>query len=211
MEQRTVERFRKRAILIHWLQAVSFAAVLVTGAIMFLNLTSINGGQQIRTIHKAAAVFFVGVPALFALLDPKAALSFLREAFRWNRDDLAWLRASVRIYFGRKLPMPPQGYLNGDQRLWQLTVIVTGLVFMLTGVLMWFLQLKMPVVVYQGILLAHTAAFVVVSLMFLVHFYLAVLNTRSEEALSSMVDGKISPTYAREHYGRWYGGRTDAE
>ena len=211
MEQRTIERFRKRVILIHWLQAASFAVMLITGAIMFFDLTSMSGGHQIRTIHKAAAVFFAIVPVLYSLFDPKATMSFLKEAFRWDRDDVAWLRASASFYFGRKVQMPPQGYINGDQKLWQLVVIVTGLVFALTGILLWFFKLKMPLVLYQWVSLSHATAFVVVLFMFLVHFYLTTLHPGFEESLSSMVDGKVSSSYARNHYSKWYDEQPGAE
>ncbi len=211
MEQRTVERFRKRAILIHWLQAASFAVLLITGALMFFDLTSFSGGHQIRTIHRVAAVFFVIVPVLYSLFDPKATISFLKEAFRWDRDDLAWLRASPSFYFDGKVQMPPQGYINGDQKLWQLVVIVTGLVFTLTGIMLWFFKLNIPLVLYQWVLLTHAAAFVIVSFMFLVHFYLSTLHPRFEESLSSMLDGKVSSSYAREHYSKWYNGKTGSE
>ena len=211
MEQRTIERFRKRVILIHWLQAASFAVLLITGTIMFFDLTGINGGHQIRTIHKVAAVSFAIMPVLYSLFDPKAAMSFLKEAFRWDRDARSWLRVAVSLYFGRKAQMPPQGYINGDQKLWQLVVIVTGLVFTVTGILLWFFKLKMPLVLYQWVSLSHATAFVVVSFMFLVHFYLTTLHPGFEESLSSMVDGKVSPSYARNHYNKWYDEKPNAE
>jgi formate dehydrogenase subunit gamma len=211
MEQRTIERFRKRAILIHWLHAASSVVLMITGAIMFFNLTGMSGGQQIRIIHKIAAVFFVAIPVLFVLFDPKAALSFLKEAFRWDRDDIAWLRASVRFYFGRKTQMPHQGYINGDQKLWQLVVITSGFIFMLTGIMMWFFKLKMPWILYRGILLTHDIAFMVVLLAFIVHFYLTTLHPRFEESLSSMVDGKVSLSYAQKHYTKWYKEKTGGQ
>ncbi len=211
MEQRTIRRFRKRAIFIHWLHAASSSVLLITGAIMFLDLTSMNGGQQVRTIHQVAALFFVITPVLFMLFDPKAALSFLKEAFRWGRDELNWLKASVSYYFGRKPEMPPQSYINGDQKLWQLVVIVTGLVFMVTGILLWFFKLKMPLLLYQWALLTHAAAFLVISFMFLVHFYLSTLHPRFDESLVSMLDGKVSPSYAQEHYSKWYGTKAGME
>jgi formate dehydrogenase subunit gamma len=211
MEQRTVERFRRRVILIHWVNAASFAVLLITGALMFFDLTSFSGGHQIRTIHRVASVFFVIVPILYSVFDPPAVISFLKEAFRWDRDGLAWLKASVPFYFGRKVQMPPQGFINGDQKLWQLVVIVTALGFTLTGMMLWFFKLKIPLVLYQWLLLTHTTAFVVVSFMFIVHFYLRTLHPSFEESLSSMLDGKISSPYAREHYGKWYTGKTGAE
>ncbi len=208
-EQRTVERFRKQTILVHWLHATSSAVLLVTGAIMFFDLAGMSGGQQIRIIHKTAAVFFVMVPVLFAVFDPKAALSFLKEAFRWDRDNLAWLKIAISFYFGLKAEMPPQGYINGDQKLWQLIVMVTGVVFAITGILLWFFKLKMPLVLYQGILLTHAFSFVIVSFMFLVHLYLTTLYPKFEESLSSMVDGKVSESYAQEHYEKWYDEKTE--
>ncbi len=211
MEQRTIVRFRKRSISLHWLHTAPFSVLLITGALMFFDLTGLRGGRQIRIIHQAAAAFFVIVPILYSLLDPRAALSFVKEAFRWSRDDLAWLRSSPRFYFGRKVQMPPQGYLNGDQRLWQLIVLVTGLASTVTGVLMWFFKLKMPRGLYQWISLSHAAAFVVVLFMFMLHFYLTTLHPDLGESLGAMLDGKVSPAFAREHYRKWYEEETGAE
>ena len=208
MEQRTIVRFRKRAILIHWLFAVTFAVMLVTGGIMFFDLTSMDGGVQIRTIHRTAAVFFVLLPVIYMILDPKTAIGFLREALRWDRDALVWLRMSLKYYFAGKGQMPPQGYINGDQKLWQLLVIVTGVVFALTGILLWFFKLKIPLAFYQSVLLTHAVSFVVFLLMFPVHFYLTTLHSRFEESLSSMIDGKVSESYAKEHYTKWYKEKT---
>jgi len=204
MEQRKLERFRKRVILIHWLEATSFAILLVTGAIMFFDLPGLAGGRQIRVIHQVAAVFFVVIPVMFAIFDPRAAMSFLKNTVKWDRDDREWLRKALGYYFGKKADMPPQGYLNGDQKLWQLVVLNTGLIFMLTGVLMWFFKFKIPVMLYQWILLTHEVAFIVISFSFLVHLYLTMLHPGFEESLSAMVNGKISASYARNHYSKWY-------
>ncbi|MBI4283060.1 MAG: cytochrome b/b6 domain-containing protein [Chloroflexi bacterium] len=204
MEQRTLERFRKRTVWIHWLHAASSITLLVTGTIMFFDLTDMSGGHLVRTIHTVTAVFFVAVPLGYLIYDPKTALSFLRTTFRWDRDDLAWLRSSLGFYFGRNSQMPAQGYINGDQKLWQLVVVSTGFLFLITGLPLWFFKLKMAWMLYQVLLLTHALAFVALSVMFLLHVYLTTLNTKFEESLSSMVDGKVSESYARDHYGKWY-------
>lgn len=197
--------------MIHWLQAASFAILLITGAIMFFDLTDVIGGQQIRAIHKVAAVSFAIIPLVYTLFDPKAAMNFLKETFRWDGDARSWLRRSVSFYFGRKVQMPPQGYINGDQKLWQLVVTVSGSVFILTGILMWFFKFKMPQELYQWVSLTHALAFVVVSFMFLVHFYLTVLHPEFEESLGAMVDGKVSSAYARKNYTKWYDEQPEEE
>lgn len=204
MEQRTVERFRKRTILMHWFFAISFIVMLITGGIMFFDLTGMDGGVQIRTIHRTAAVFFVLLPVLYMLFDPKSASSFLRAAFIWDRDALVWLKKSLSYYFRGKNQMPPQGHINGDQKLWQLIVTVTGLLLMATGILLWFFKLKISLAVYQGVLLTHAGCFVVVLFTFPVHFYLTTLYPGFEESLSSMTDGKVSESYAREHHSKWF-------
>ncbi len=206
MEQRTVERFRKRTIWIHWLHTASFVFLSISGALMFFHLTGMRGGQQIRTVHRITAVFFVAAPVLYSFFDPKAAMTFLEEAFHWNRDDIAWLKLFGSYYFGGQEQMPPQGRINGDQKLWQLMVIITGSVFILTGVNLWFFKLQIPIVLYQWVLLAHAVAFVVISFMFPIHFYLRTLHPRFEESLSSMLDGKVSEPYARKHYPKWHDG-----
>ncbi len=204
MEQRNIVRFRKRVILFHWLQATSFIVLLISGFIMLLDVTSITGGQLLRTIHLSAAAFLVIVPVLFIILEPKAAIKFLKETFYWDHDNLLWLKSSISFYFGRKKDMPPQGYLNGDQKLWQLIILISGIIFALTGIMMWFFQLKMPLIVYQAILITHIIAFFSVLCFFIIHVYLTTLSPKFDGSLSSMVDGNISDSYAREHFGKWY-------
>ncbi len=211
MEQRTIVRFRKQALIIHWLHAVSFIVLLVTGALMFFDLTDFNGGHEIRTIHRIASISFGIVPVAYSLFDPKGMINFFKESFRWNAETRAWLKTSMRFYFGRKVQIPQQGYINGDQRLWQLAVLATGLVFAMTGILMWFFKLSMPWMLYQWILLVHAAAFVFISFMFLVHLYLTTLHRKLDESLSSMIDGKVSESYARENHGKWYQEKTAQE
>jgi formate dehydrogenase gamma subunit len=203
MEQRTLERFRKSTIGMHWLHTALFFVMLITGALMFFPLTGLSGGRHVRTVHRITAVLLMAAPALYALFDPRAALRFLAEACRWDRADIVWLKRSLSYYFGGAVQMPPQGRINGDQRLWQLAVILTGGVLALTGVILWFFKLKVPADLYAVVLLTHAGAFVVIALMFPVHFYVRTLHPFFEESLSSMLDGKVSSAYAARHYPKW--------
>lgn len=204
MAQRTMERFRKRTILMHWLFAISFIVMLITGGIMFFDLTGMDGGVLIRRIHRAGALIFVFLPVLYTLFDPRSAIGFLREAFIWDRDALIWLKKSPGYYFKGKTRMPPQGHINGDQKLWQLIVTVTGFMFMVSGLLLWFFKLKMSLSMYQWVLLTHAVCFVVVLFMFPLHFYLTTLYPGFDESLSSMIDGMVSESYAQEHHSKWF-------
>ena len=204
MKLRTVRRFRKRAIWTHWLHTAAFIVLLITGFIMFFHLTGFAGDKAIKMIHRAAAVIFVMIPVIYSIIDPRTALTFLKEAFLWGRDDLGWEISAVNYYFGGKAHMPPQDRINAGQKIWQLIVVVSGLLFTITGVVLWFFRLKIPVGVYQGFLLLHAITFILVLVWFLWHVYLATLHPRFPESLSSMLDGNVSESYAAEHYRKWY-------
>lgn len=178
---------------------------------MFFDMTNMSGGYLIRIIHKVAAIFFIAPPLVFSIIDPRAAISFLKESFQWKRENFEWLKHSFKFYSGSNIQMPPQGYLNGDQKAWQLVVVLTGFVLTFSGLALWWFKLKMPWMLYQGILLTHAAAFIVVSISFLVHLYLTTLHPRLEESLSSMIDGKVSHAYAQKHYTKWYESKTQKE
>ncbi len=79
---------------------------------MFFDLTSVSGGQQIMTIHKISAVAFAIMPLVYTLFDPRAVMNFLKEGFKWDGDARSWFKGAVSFYFGRKVQMPPQGYIN---------------------------------------------------------------------------------------------------
>jgi formate dehydrogenase gamma subunit len=208
MEQRTVRRFRTSVIWIHWLHMVAFAILAISGSMMFFHLANFSSGAQIHTVHRITAAFFVLIPVVYSIAAPVSSMTFLKEAFLWNMDDIAWLKASLRYYFYNRGKMPPQGRINGDQKLWQLVVILTSVILIFTGVVLWFFKFKIPRLTYQGFLLAHSAAFIVVIVMFLWHFYIRSLHPNFGESLSSMIDGKISETYAAQHYAKWYAGKT---
>jgi formate dehydrogenase subunit gamma len=211
MEQRTVVRFSVGTILIHWIHTIAFAVLLITGTLMFFHLTDFSAGSEIRMVHRVAAAIFIAIPVMYAIVYPRSASGFLKESFQWGKDDLLWLKTAISYYFGGRKDMPPQGRINGGQKLWQLIVITTGTVLILTGIVLWFFRFKIPLVAYQGVLLVHALAFIVVAVIFLLHIYVAMFHPRFSESLSSMLDGKVSDSYARAHYSKWYRQKTGGQ
>jgi formate dehydrogenase subunit gamma len=203
--KRTVKRYRKLAIVLHWLHAAAFLILLFTGAVTFFRGEGFSSFYFAKILHRVAAILFMAVPVLNYLLDPRAVLDFIRETFTWNRDDLEWLKAAPDYYFGgAEERMPPQGRVNTGQKAWQVIILFTGLVFVATGITLWGFRYALALPVYQWLLFVHGTAFVAVVLMFIVHVYLGVFHPRSSESLHSMLDGKISPDYASKHYRKWY-------
>ena len=205
-EPRVVERFKKRTIWFHWIHMVAFLTLIVTGAILFIpGLGAPAAGGLTRLIHRIAVVFFIGAPLLYFVFSPKMSLHFIKETLTWGKDDLGWVQAAPLYYFGSaEESMPPQGHVNTGQKMWQFIVLGTGILFLISGFIMWFLKDIVSTGIFQWCVVAHDIAFLLAFNMLLVHIYLGVIHPRMTESLRSMLDGKISKSYAKSHYGKWY-------
>lgn len=201
-----VERYRKRAIVQHWWIVACAFLLAITGMFLFLSwFGPAAWWGYSRLVHRIAAVGFVAVPVLYTLMNPKSTWHWVKEAFTWNKDDIGWLKAAPTYYFGLEIiPMPPQERSNTGQKLWMLVVIVTALIFVVSGGLMWFGKDLVPVGVFQWSVFAHDVAFIAAGAMLLVHIILGSVHPRFSEALKSMFTGKVSTHYAKSHHGKWY-------
>jgi formate dehydrogenase subunit gamma len=205
-EVRVVERFRKRTIWFHWIHTAAFLVLLVTGAILFLpGLGGPAAGGITRSIHRIAAIVFIAAPLAYFIINPKLSLRFIKETLTWGRNDIKWLLLAPDYYFGGdESKMIPQGHVNTGQKMWQFIALITGILFIVSGLLMWFLKDTLSPGVFQWMVIVHDFAFILAFLMLLVHIYTGSLHPRMNESLRSMWDGKISQHYAQSHYSKWY-------
>ncbi len=205
-EARTVERFKKRTIWFHWIHTAAFLVLLVTGAMLFLpGLGGPAAGGLTRSIHRIAVIFFVGAPIVYFILNPRMTLHFIKETLTWDKNDFQWVCNAPDYYFGGdEEKMPPQGQVNSGQKMWQFIVLATGILFVISGCLMWFFKDILSPTVFGWSVVVHDVAFLLALLMLLVHIYTGSLHPRMNESFRSMLDGKISKKYARNHYGKWY-------
>ena len=201
-----VERYSKRAIVQHWWIVACSILLAITGLFLFISwFGPAAWWGYSRLVHRIAAVGFVAVPVLYMILNPKSTLEWVKEAFTWGKADLGWLKSAPTYYFGFDIiPMPPQERSNTGQKMWVLVVIVTSVIFVVSGGIMWFGKGLVSTGVFQWSVFAHDAAFVIAGAMFLVHVALGTFHPRFSEALSSMISGKVSVHYAQSHHGKWY-------
>jgi formate dehydrogenase subunit gamma len=201
-----VERYSKRAIAQHWWIVACSLLLAITGLFLFISwFGPAAWWGYSRLVHRIAAVGFVAVPVLYMILNPKSTLEWVKEAFTWGKADLGWLKSAPTYYFGFDIiPMPPQERSNTGQKMWVLVVIVTSVIFVVSGGIMWFGKGLVSTGVFQWSVFAHDAAFVIAGAMFLVHVALGTFHPRFSEALRSMISGKVSVHYAQSHHGKWY-------
>ncbi|HUV45126.1 MAG TPA: cytochrome b/b6 domain-containing protein [Dehalococcoidales bacterium] len=205
-EERVVERFKMRTVWFHWVHTAAFLILAITGAILFIpGLGGIAAGGWTRILHRISAIIFAGGPIVYFFINPRMSLHFIKETLTWGKNDLGWVKAAPDYYFGGSEDnMPPQPHVNTGQKMWQLVVLGTGVLFALTGLVIWFLRDIVPAGLFQWCIVIHDVAFVVAFVMLLVHIYLGAIHPRMVESFRSILNGKISVTYARNHYGKWY-------
>jgi len=203
---RVVERFKKRTVWFHWIHTTAFLTLIITGAILFFpGIGGPAAGGMTRLIHRIAVVIFAAAPVIYFFTNPRMTLHFVKETLTWGKADFDWLQVAPLYYFGgAEEKLPPQGHVNTGQKMWQLVVLGTGILFLISGGLMWFFKDILTPGVFQWSVIVHDIAFLLAFLMLLVHIYLGIIHPRMTESLRSMWDGRISETYARSHYGKWY-------
>jgi len=208
--QPEVEKYRKPTRILHWVHAGAFVVLFLTGLILFIPpLGTLAQDSWTRLLHRVAAVVFVVAPLIYIPMNWKTTLKGIKEAFTWGLEDLGWLKAAPRYYFVcDEGAMPPQGHMNTGQKMWWFLVIVFGLLFVITGAIMWFVKTTAPSMLLQWVVFVHDVAFIVVGVMFFVHIYMSVVHPLVRPlrtgAWSSMARGKVSAEYAKTHHGKWY-------
>ncbi len=201
-----VEKYRKSTRVLHWINTGAFSVLFLTGLVLFIpGLGVIAQDSATRVIHRIAAAIFVIIPLWSLLTNWTASWKSVAEAFTWGEDDIGWLKAAPRYYFlGDKRGMPPQGHMNSGQKMWWLLTIVSGVVFILTGLVMWFFKIIAPAALLQWMVLLHDVSFIVTGVMLFVHIYLGVLHPMMDESWGAMFRGKISVEYAKSQHAKWY-------
>ena len=139
----------------HWIVAAAFFAMLITGIIIYTPAFSgLASGAWTRLIHRIAAVVLIGAPIVYAVINPKAARQWLREAAVWNRD----VGTSPHV-------------LNTWKRRHKLIISVGYILLAATGVIQWFLKGVVPSSAFNVSLFVHDILFFSAILLLLYHVY----------------------------------------
>jgi len=206
MKTKEVEKYRKPIRILHWVHSGSFVLLFLTGLVLFIpQLAFLAEDGWTRLIHRIGSVIFIIVPLIYLIINPAAVGRGLKRAFTWGREDIGWLKAAPGYYFlGDDSEMPPQGEMNSGQKLWWLMVIVFGVIFVITGLIMWFAKEAAPPTFLQWMIFIHDVSFIATGGMFFLHIYLGVFHPMMTEAWKSITSGTVSAEYAKTHHAKWY-------
>ncbi len=195
-----VLRYRRNQRLVHALLASSFVLLLLTGLVLLWEpLGFLAAGGNSRWLHRIAAVGFMAVPLAYLLADRKGAKELLIDSFRYDRDDIAWLKHLYRYAMGHAKEMPPQGRLNAGQKLHHAAVILVSAAIVVTGLLMWFFGPSLGATGLSTTAIIHDLAMLTLTLLLVGHLYFTFVY----KALSGMTSGWIPEDEARLEHPKW--------
>ena len=194
-----LQRFSFFERIVHWVVGVSFVVLLWTGLAfaypsLFWITTILGGGPAVRVLHpQIGAVFGVALLFMFGL--------WVRDMFL-DRQDGQWLAAIKHYAAHEREKVPPAGKYNAGQKLFFWVQSVLGVVFVATGVLLWF-PASFSADALNTARLLHYAATLGGGLFLIVHVYLGTVAYPG--TARGMIDGKVTTAWARLHHPRWSG------
>jgi formate dehydrogenase subunit gamma len=192
---------------VHWINAVLFLTLIVTGAALYLEPIGRLFGRRevVENIHVYSGIA-LPVPLLIALSGSwgRALRADVRRFNRWTRDDGAWLRACRYTGPDRIARLRPirVGKFNAGQKLNAAFVAGAGLVMLATGLVMrWYHP--WPLSWRTGATFVHDWLAIAIGVVIVGHIALALADW---DALRSMFVGTISRSWARRHAPAWIDG-----
>ncbi|MFL6210789.1 MAG: formate dehydrogenase subunit gamma [Pyrinomonadaceae bacterium] len=186
--------------VLHWLVALCFVLSLLSGfAIyspwLFRWLTPLFGGGPLtRLLHPWFGLCF-NLCFFFQFLNWFAPMM-------WTKADSKWMRR-IKAYTTNREKLEPEdvGFFNGGQKLYFWAIVVSGLLFLITGLLLWF-DNTMPRWLVAVSYVLHDIAALVMLGGFIVHIYEG--TAAQPGTFQAMTDGTVSEKWAWTHHPAWY-------
>ena len=185
---------------LHWSVAIFFILSPLTGfAIyspwLFQWITPLfGGGPRTRALHPWFALLFT-VFFFFQFLNWMAPMV-------WTAADRRWLRR-IRQYATNEDPIEAEdvGFFNAGQKLYFWAIVVSVILFLITGFLMWFDNATPRWVVAVSYVVHDIAALVMLG-GFIIHVYEG--TAHQPGTFRSMIDGTVTERWAWTHHPGWF-------
>jgi formate dehydrogenase subunit gamma len=206
-----VHRFSAGERILHWLFAIFFLLLLLSGLGLWLPPGSnpvLDHRDLVRAVHLDAAIGLIAtvIPAL----SKGAPLNTLWHDVQWfDRDDWIWLRRILVPAPLRRRPLPPQGRFNAGQKLNSIAVAAATVGFVVTGTMMWQGE-HLATSLSEAADTWHLWLMVLVIPLILGHLALSLLVPSTRPALRGILFGSVRADFAARRHGHWLAQSPDA-
>ena len=193
--------------VLHWSVAISFILSLLSGFAIYSPwlyrwLTPLfGGGPMTRFLHPWFGLAFT-IAFFFQFLNWFVPMT-------WTEDDTRWMKRMRAYVSNREKREPPEtGFFNGGQKLYFWVIAFSAVLFLITGLLLWFDHVvpRWSVAVSYVV---HDIAGLIMLAGFIIHIYEG--TAAQPGTFRSMIDGTVSRAWARTHHPAWFRKVTDQE
>ena len=199
---RSMARFSNWERRLHWLVAISFVLLALTGLNLLFGkylLMPVVGHEVFswlaalgKYVHNFLGfVFATGVILMLA--------TFFRDNF-WHPSDAEWIRQAGGLVSRKHVPS--RRFNFGEKTWFWFGVGLFGLTMVASGFSLLFPILFETRHALQTAEVVHAIAAICILAMSFGHIYLGTIGV--EGAYQSMKTGKVDETWAREHHELWY-------
>jgi formate dehydrogenase subunit gamma len=201
---RRIERFTHFERAAHWLNAIAFCVLGVSGIVMAFGkffLLPVMGHALFGWLTYALKTAHNFAGPLFAVSLLIVFITFLRDNFP-RREDITWLLKLGGMLSGKEVPS--HRFNAGEKLVFWGGVFFLGIIVVGSGLVM---DKLIPGMAYlrddmQVAHMIHAVAAVAMVAMFLGHIYIGTIGMRG--AYRAMRDGYVDDDWAAEHHELWY-------
>lgn len=187
--------------VLHWSVAITFILSLLSGFAIYSPwlyrwLTPLfGGGPMTRFLHPWFGLLFT-VLFVFQFVNWFAPM-------RWTGSDRRWMRR-MRAYVSNKEKVEAEdvGFFNGGQKLYFWAIVISAVLFLITGVFLWFDDVFPRWLVAVSYVLHGIVALVMLA-GFIIHIYEG--TAAQPGTFRSMTNGTVTEEWAWTHHPAWYG------
>ncbi|HEY2020038.1 formate dehydrogenase subunit gamma [Paraburkholderia sp.] len=197
---RLIVRYTPNERTNHWITAISFVLLAISGLAMFHPAMSwlyaiLGGGQWTRILHPfIGCVMFVS----FLIL----ALRFWHHNYL-DKADVQWMRQIGDVLNNREDKLPAIGKYNAGQKLLFFTMVVCLVLLLASGIVIWrrYFSFYFPIGIIRLAAVVHAAVAFVLMVGIVVHIYAALWIKGS---VGAMTRGTVTYGWARKHHPNWF-------
>jgi len=201
---RVIERFTYVERAAHWVNAITFVVLAVSGIVMAFGkyfLLPVMGSTLFGWLTYALKNAHNFAGPLFAVSLVVVFFTFLKD--NWpSKEDITWIMKAGGLFGGAEVPS--HRFNAGEKVVFWGGVFFLGLIVVGSGV---FLDKIVPAVEYtranmQVAHMIHGVATVLMMAMFIGHIYMGTIGMSG--AYKAMKTGYVDETWAKEHHELWY-------
>ena len=198
---RPVLRYTLVERTVHWLAALTYGYVLLTGLAfytphLYWMATLLGGPQTSRFWHPWIALLFFATVLWM--------LQMWIADMRITAIDRGWGRKIGHYIRNEDEQLPPVERFNLGQKYFFWVMLWAGALLVASGAVLWFPELvpsRLRTIRYAAVLVHEASALITIGA-FIIHVYMGTAMVRG--GFTSIIRGEVSSAWAKAHHRLWY-------